>query len=535
MTDPLYTAPRVPTPQEQRVTLAAVMITLFLSALDQTIVSTAMPRVVSELKGLELYPWVTTIYLLTSTVMVPIWGKLGDLYGRKAIMIGGIGLFVLGSWLCGLSQSMVELIAFRGIQGLGGGALFTGAFAVIGDLFPPRERGKYAGLIGMVFGVSSAIGPPLGGFFTDHGSVDFGQIHVAGWRWVFYLNLPAAILSLFMIISRMPTLSARRKAKIDVAGAALIAIAVASLMLALSWGGHIYPWGSPTILGLFALFAVGFVAFLIVERSAPEPVMPLGLFKIRAFSVATVAAFLMGMSFMGIITYLPLYLQLGLGVPATQSGVAILPMMAGLILSSGGAGRMVSKTGHYKRYMIGGALCLIVGIVLMAIMGEGATLGQVAWRMFIVGLGLGPAQSLFSTVAQNSAPQSQMGVVTSASQFFRQIGSTVGTAIFGALLTARLAAEMNAHGEGGALSGLAQLQALAVNHEGGPAGRIAVDPTVRAAFAASMTTLFEAALVVVVLALIAIIAIPHVELRKHHVHPEPVAEPGEGTAGIVEA
>ncbi|MEI9891535.1 MAG: MDR family MFS transporter [Caulobacteraceae bacterium] len=384
MTEALYTAPRVATAQEKRVTLAAVMITLFLSALDQTIVSTAMPRVVAELKGLELYPWVTTIYLLTSTVMVPIWGKLGDLYGRKAIMISGILLFLLGSWLSGLSQSMVELIGFRGIQGLGGGALFTGAFAVIGDLFPPRERSKYAGLIGMVFGVASAVGPPLGGFFTDHGTIDIGMVHVAGWRWVFYLNLPAAVAALFMIITRMPILSARRKAKIDVAGSALIAISVASLMLALSWGGHVHPWGSPTILSLFGLFAAALVAFLFVERTAPEPVMPLDLFRVRAFSTTTLAAFLMGMSFMGIITYLPLYLQLGLGVPATQSGVAILPMMAGLIVSSGIAGRMVSKTGHYKRYMIGGASCLFGGIVLMAAMGQHADVRQVAWRMFVI-------------------------------------------------------------------------------------------------------------------------------------------------------
>jgi MFS family permease len=238
---------------------------------------------------------------------------------------------------------------------------------------------------------------------------------------------------------------------------------------------------------------------------------------------------------MGIITYLPLYLQLGLGVPATESGVAILPMMAGLILSSGGAGRMVSKTGHYKRYMVGGALCLIVGIVLMAILGEGATVGQVAWRMFIVGLGLGPAQSLFSTVAQNSAPQSQMGVVTSASQFFRQIGSTVGTALFGALLTARLASEMVRHGGARAHGGLAQLQALAATQEGAGAVHITVDPSVRAAFAVAMTNLFEASLVVVVLALLAILAIPHVELRKSHVHAEAVAEPGEGTSEMVEA
>ena len=534
--------PRIPTDQEKRVTFFALMIVLLLSALDQTIVSTAMPRIVAELKGLELYPWVTTIYLLSSTVMVPIWGKLGDIYGRKAIMIAGIVLFVLGSWLCGLSGEfgslggggMVQLIAFRGIQGIGGGALFTGTFAVIGDLFPPRERGKYAGLVGAVFGLASVIGPVVGGFFTEHGTVDIGSVHVAGWRWIFYLNLPLAILSLFMIITRMPVLSKRRKdAKIDVAGAALIAISVASLMLALSWGGHIHPWGSPIILGLFAVFAVGFVVFILVERSAPEPVMPLTLFRVRAFSTTTLASFLIAMSFMGVVTFLPLYLQLGLGVPATKSGVAILPMMLGLVLASGFAGRMVSKTGHYKRYMISGAVLLLAGILLMATMGHGATVGQVAWRMFVIGLGLGPAQSLFSTVAQNSAAEGQMGVVTSASQFFRQIGSTVGTAIFGALLTARLAEEMAAHGAVGGGTGLAQLQALALNHEG-PVGaaQVTVDPIVSAAFASSMTTLFEAALVVVVLGLLAILAIPNVPLRKHHVHAEPVAEPGEGTAGV---
>jgi len=535
---------RVPTSQEKRVTFFALMIVLLLSALDQTIVSTAMPRIVAELKGLELYPWVTTIYLLTSTVMVPIWGKLGDIYGRKAIMIAGIVLFVLGSWLCGLSGEfgasngggMVQLIAFRGIQGIGGGALFTGTFAVIGDLFPPRERGKYAGLVGAVFGLASVIGPVVGGFFTEHGTVDIGAVHIAGWRWIFYLNLPLAVLALFMIITRMPVLSQRRKAKIDFAGAALIAVSVAALMLALSWGGNIHPWGSPTIVGLFAVFVVGLVAFVLVERTVAEPVMPLTLFRIKSFSATTLASFLIAMSFMGVVTYLPLYLQLGLGVPATKSGVAILPMMLGLVLASGFAGRMVSKTGHYKRYMVGGAVCLLVGILLMARMGDGASVGQVAWRMFVIGLGLGPAQSLFSTVAQNSAPEGQMGVVTSASQFFRQIGSTVGTAIFGALLTARLATEMAGHGEPGAKTGLAQLQALALNHEG-PVGaaQAAVDPVVRAAFAAAMTSLFQAALVIVTLGLLAILAIPNVPLRKHHVHAEPVAEPGEGTDGVVEA
>lgn len=538
-----HASTHVPTDREKKVTFLALMIVLLLSALDQTIVSTAMPRIVAELKGLELYAWVTTIYLLSSTVMVPIWGKIGDLYGRKLVMIVGIALFVFGSWLCGLSGEfgdvpllgggMTQLIVFRGVQGLGGGALFTGAFASIGDLFPPRERGKYAGMVGAVFGLASVIGPVVGGFFTEHGTVDIGALHIAGWRWIFYLNLPLAILSLFMIVTRMPISVRKRQAKIDFAGAALIAVSVAALMLALSWGGHVHPWGSPVILGLFAVFVIGILVFLVVEQFVPEPVMPLGLFKIRAFWTTTLASFLIAMSFMAVVTFLPLYLQLGLGVPATKSGVAILPMMFGLVLASGFAGRLVSKTGRYKRYMIGGALCLIVGIFLMSRMGEGATVTQVAWRMFIVGLGLGPAQSLFSTVAQNSAPEGQLGVVTSASQFFRQIGSTVGTALCGALLTARLTAEMGARGQTGASTGLAQLQALALSHEGAVgAAQAVVDPVVRAAFSASMSTVFLAALVVVGLGLAAILAIPDVTLRKHHVHVEPVAEPGEGTDGV---
>jgi MFS family permease len=331
----------------------------------------------------------------------------------------------------------------------------------------------------------------------------------------------------------MPKSVRRYAARIDVAGAVLIAISVAALMLALSWGGHVYPWSSPTILGLFALFAVGFLTFIVVERMAPEPVMPMGLFKIRSFWTTTLASFLISMAFMGVVTFMPLYLQLGLGVPATKSGVAILPLMVGLVIASGLAGRMVSKTGHYKRYMISGGVCLLTGIFLLSLMGDGADVVQVAWRMFVVGLGLGPAQSLFSTVAQNSAPEGQMGVVTSASQFFRQIGSTIGASLCGALLTARLASEMTARGEGGAKAGLAQLQSLAFNHERAVgAVNVTVDPIVKAAFSASMTTVFLAALAVVALGLLAIFAIPNVALRKHHVHAEPVAEPGEGTDGV---
>ena len=540
-------APQEPTPrQKRRTTMFALMIVLLLSALDQTIVSTAMPRIVAELKGLELYAWVTTVYLLSSTVMVPIWGKLSDIYGRKPIMITGILIFVFGSWLCGLSGEfgdlpvlgggMTQLIVFRGIQGIGGGALFTGAFGVLADLYPPRERGRYAGMIGAVFGVASVIGPVVGGFFTEHGTVDFGAVHIAGWRWIFYLNLPLAILALFMIATRMPASHParqgadrlrRRPAGDDRrrrpdAGPEL---GRPDLSLELAADprpvGPVRGWAS--------------VALIAVEAKVAEPVLPLGLFRIPAFTINTTASFLLSMAFMGSITFIPLYLQVGLGVPATKSGVAMLPMMFGLILTSTTAGPAGEpSTGHYKPLHGRRRVFLIlVGIALLATMGAARDpVGQVAWRMFVCGLGLGPAQSLFSMVAQNSAPPGQLGVVTSASQFFRQIGSTVGVAVFGALLTGLLAGQMARHGQAG--GGLAQLQALALGGEGGAlvgAGAAPVDPLVKAAFSSAMTGLFAAAFIVVLLGLIAVIAIPNVPLRKAH-EPEPVAEPGEGTDGV---
>jgi EmrB/QacA subfamily drug resistance transporter len=535
--------PPSPTPQQKRTTLIALMLVLLLSALDQTIVSTAMPRIVAEMKGLELYPWVTTVYLLSSTVMVPIWGKLGDLYGRKPVMVAGVGLFVFGSWLCGLSGEfgdlpllgggMTQLIAFRGLQGIGGGALFTSSFAVLADLYPPRERGRYAGLIGSVFGLASVIGPVVGGFFTEHGSVDIGAMHISGWRWIFYLNLPLSLLALFMIITRMPATSRRAKAKIDFAGAGLVIVAAGALMLALSWGGETYAWSSSIIVGLLVLCVLSIAALIWVEAKVDEPVLPIGLFRLRAFWTNILASFLLSMAFMGMITFMPLYLQVGLGAPATRSGAALLPLMFGLILTSTVAGRLVTRTGQYKPFMIGGAVLILLGIVLLALMGPHASLGQVSWRMLIIGLGLGPSQSLFSTVAQNSAPPGQVGVVTSASQFFRQIGSTMGVAVVGALLTARLASEMVKRGQGGAHEGLAQLQALALGGNRVGAGAAHVDPVVQAAFNAAMNSVFLASLFIVCLGLIAVIAIPHITLRKTHLQAEPVAEPGEGTDGVV--
>ena len=389
------------TAAERKITLVGVMIVFLLSALDQTIVSTAMPVIVSQLHGLELYSWVTTSYLLASTVMVPIWGKLGDLHGRKPILLWGIGLFLAGSWLSGLSGEfgdlpllgggMVQLIVFRAIQGLGGGALFTTAFALIADLFPPRERGKFAGLFGAVFGFSSAVGPLLGGYFTDHGTVTlFGHV-VAGWRWVFYLNLPVGAVALFMVIAKMPKLSHAAKGRIDFIGAALIVAACVPLLLALTLGGQTYPWGSPQVLGLFAMFVVCTALFIVVEQRVADPIIHLELFSNRVFTFANIAAFFSSMSFLSVVAFLPLFMQLGQGINATTSGLAMMPLTVALVFGAGMSGRLVAKHGKYKPYLLGGVALVFVGALLIGTMTPDTGRLDIAWRMAVLGLDLGRA------------------------------------------------------------------------------------------------------------------------------------------------
>ena len=530
-------APAVP--EGRRITVIALIIVLLLGALDQTVVSTAMPRIVAELRGLEIYAWVTTVYLLSSTVMVPIWGKLGDLYGRKIILMWGVGIFILGSTLCGMSGEfgslpvlgggMTQLIVFRGLQGIGGGALFTSAFAVIADLYPPRERGKMSGYFGSVFALASIIGPLVGGFFTEHGTVHLGGWTIAGWRWVFYVNLPLAALALFMIATRTPGLKAGRGGKVDVLGAVLVVTAFVPLLLALSWGGHAYAWSSPRVLGLLAVTVVSLLLFVLVEARAPEPLLPLDLFKNRVFSMANGAAFVISMAFFGAITFLPLYLQLGQGVSATRSGIAMLPLMFGLILSSTISGRLVSSIGRYKPMMIFGAVAMLVGILLMTQLGPDTTVTGVAWRVFILGVGLGPSQGLFAMAVQNAVPMNRLGVATSSSQFFRQIGSTVGVAVFGAVMTHALAAEgARSGGKAGPIT-LDQLQAIALaqTQHGLGSAHVTVDPALKAAFSAAIVDLFWVGGAIGVVGLIAILMIPELPLRRH-MHVEPVAEPGEG-------
>ena len=526
------------TDAERKITIIGVMIVFLLSALDQTIVATAMPVIISQLHGLELYAWVTTAYLLSSTVMVPIWGKLGDLYGRKPILLSGIGLFLLGSWLSGLAGEfgtlpvlgggMVQLVVFRAVQGLGGGALFTTAFAIIADLFPPRERGKFAGLFGGVFGLASAVGPLLGGYFTDHGTVTILGHTVEGWRWVFYLNLPVGLVALFMVVAKMPKLSHASKGSIDYLGAILIVAACVPLLLALTFGGQKYPWGSPIMIGLFSMFVICTALFVFVERRVKDPIIHMELFGNKVFAWANTAGFFSSMSFLSVVAFLPLFMQLGQGVQATTSGLSTLPLMIGLILSATISGRLVTRTGRYKPFMLVGMSVLLIGTFLMSLMTYHTSRLDLGWRMALLGLGLGPLQSLYGVAIQNAVPINRIGVVTSANQFFRQIGSTVGVAIFGTLLTNDLNSKLNGWAVSAgipsmSLSKLRSLSADAQLHS----GVMNLPEAIRVLIANSVTHVFLMSIVVVVVALAATLMIPELPLRERPKVPPKDAVPAD--------
>ena len=443
------------TPAERRLTLAALAVVVLLSALDQTIVSTAMPRIIEQLQGLSMYAWVTTAYMLTSTVSVPIYGKLSDQYGRKGILIIGVVTFLAGSVLCGLAGEfgelpllgggMMQLIVCRAIQGLGAGALMTVSFAIMADLYPPRERGRLFGVFGSVFGIATVVGPFIGGFLTDHGTFTLLGHEIAGWRWVFYVNLPLGLLALFMILYHMPVLRHGAGGRIDYLGAVLVVLTAATLLLGLTLGGTSYPWDSPHILGLFAVGCISLGIFLWIETHATHPILPLHLFRIHSFRIAALASFVMSTAFLGVVMFMPLYMQVVQGINATQSGFALLPLMAGLIASSVICGRLVTRTGRYKPFMIGGGIVLIAGVIALTGIGPDTTHGDLAWRLAITGIGLGPAQTLFSLVIQNSAPPTEIGVATSMGQFSRQMGATVGVAVFGTFLTHGLTDELPKH------------------------------------------------------------------------------------------
>ena len=414
------------------ITLSGLMAGMLLAALDQSIVGTALPRIVSDLGGLDKLSWVVTAYLLTSTASTPLWGKISDLYGRRLIFQAAIGTFLVGSVLAALSQNMIELVAFRAVQGLGGGGLMALAFATIGDIIPPRQRGRYQGYFGAVFGLSSVAGPLLGGWFTDG----------PGWRWIFWINVPIGLLALVVTsyALRMPTI--RRNHRIDYLGATMIVASVSTILLYLSWRGVSYGWtegGALALLGAGILLAV---AFVFVESRASEPILPLRLFRNSVFTVSNVYGLIAGFVMFGAIIYLPLYLQVVQGLSPTASGLAMLPMMAGLFTSSIGAGRLITKNGRYKIYPILGAAIIAVALWLLSNLHADSTLWTIGVFEYVLGFGLGLTMQTIMTAVQNAVHFRDMGTATSATTFFRSMGGALGTAVFGAILTSRLTSHM---------------------------------------------------------------------------------------------
>jgi EmrB/QacA subfamily drug resistance transporter len=415
-------------------TFVGVMLALFLGALDQTIVGTAMPRIIGDLGGFNQYTWVTTAYIITSAIAVPITGKLTDIYGRKYFYLGGLIIFILGSVLCGLSQTMNQIIIFRGLQGIGAGVIMANAFTVIGDIFPPAVRGKYQGFMGAVFGISSIIGPMLGGYITDN----------LTWHWVFFVNVPLGLIVIVLFIFFFPNFRPDNlKHRIDYFGVVLLILGVAPLMLALSWGGVEYAWGSPEIIGMFLFSALALAVFLWVEYHSQEPIIPISIFKDRIVSISSVLIFLTAAGMFGSIIFIPLFFQGVLGASATASGSFITPMMLGNVFGSTISGQFLSRAGgHYRIQGAIGLALMAFGMWLLFQMNIDTSNGIAIRNMVITGFGLGITMPLYMLAIQNTVPYNILGAATSAAAFFRSIGGSFGLAVFGSIMNNRFASAL---------------------------------------------------------------------------------------------
>ena len=405
--------------------MAGLMISILLSGLDSTIVGTAMPRIIGDLQGMDYYTWPFTSYMLWSTIAIGLFGKISDTHGRKPIFLGAIIVFLVGSALCGLSQDMVQLIIFRGVQGIGGGILISIGFAILGDLFPPRQRGKYAGMLSSMFGIASLIGPMLGGLISDNFS----------WRWVFYVNLPLGLIAILLVLLHLPNFKTTDTSKvIDYKGAAALTLALVPLILAFSWAGTTFPWLSFQIIGMLTLSIAMFTIFYFIEKNASEPIMPLFIYKHPVMTVSVIAAFFCQAVFFCGMIYVPLFMQGVAGVSATTSGFILSPALIGMSIASVVTGQIISKTGKYKILAITGFVFILAGIFLLYTVRLGILPVQVLCYSALLGIGCGMTFPVFGVVVQNVFPSQQLGLVTSSVLFFRNMGATIGTAIFGSVM-----------------------------------------------------------------------------------------------------
>ncbi|MEU1602303.1 MDR family MFS transporter [Micromonospora matsumotoense] len=499
--------------RQLRLLMFGLMTGMLLAALDQTIVGTALPTIVGELGGIDHYSWVVTAYLLASTASTPLYGKMADLYGRRPVFLFSIGTFLLGSLLAGLSQDMTQLIVTRGVQGIGAGGLMTLAFTIISDVVSPRERGRYQGLFGAVFGVSSVAGPLVGGYFAE-----------TNWRWIFYLNVPLALLAIvvcYHVLRLIPF--ERREHTVDWLGAGLLVAGVSALLLALSWGGNSYAWGSPTIIGLFVAGAVLGVAFVLQEARVTEPILPLGLFRSATFALANSAGFVLGLVMFGSIIFIPLYLQIVKGASPTRSGLLMLPMMAGIIVTSIVTGRAMSRIGRYKWFPVAGSVVLVVGMLLFTRLQVDSSLWAAFGYMVVIGVGLGLCMQSLILGVQNAVDVRNLGAATSSATFFRSLGGSFGVAILGAVLSTRLASGL-ADRLPGAIAQLPAEQQAAVAASGGtsisindPATILALPGPVRAAiqasFVESLHLVFLTTGLIALVAVLVTLAMPNDQLR----------------------
>ena len=417
-----------------RVIFGALMLVMLLASLDQTIVSTALPTIVGEFGQLAHLSWIVTAYLLTTTIVTPLYGKLGDLFGRKIVLQSAIVLFLVGSALCGLSQSMGALIAFRALQGLGGGGLMVTISAAVGDLFTPRERGRYQGIFGGIFGLATVLGPLIGGFFVEH----------LNWRWIFYINLPLGLVSLVIIGWAFTAPAPGRRPRIDIAGTILLATMLTALILLTSFGGHGVAWLSVEAIGLAGVTVAALAGFIVVEHLAAEPILPLHLFRNRIFTIACAIGFVVGLALFGSITFMPLYLQVVKGASPTGAGMTLTPMMAGVLITSIASGRIISRIGRYRPFPIVGTALVTIALGLLATLGVATSVGMAVFYMIILGLGLGLIMQVLVLAAQNAVDYRHLGVATSSATLFRSIGGSIGVSLFGAIFAAGLAANLGA-------------------------------------------------------------------------------------------